>query len=91
MTEINTNDIKELFSQYGFIIVGNVNLNKEENIIYAYIEVGPTDIYTIQWIEEILKKIKSIRTILTEAFLIEDITLGDLYKGSWRILIRLSI
>ena len=87
MTEIDAKEIRELFSQAG-IVVGDVDINQDENIANVYIEVGIEETYTIYGVESILKKIKDVRTVLTEGGLIEDITLGDLYKGSWRILVH---
>lgn len=87
MIDINIKDIKELFSQSDMII-GDVDINEEENVVNVYIEASSTGTYTIYGIETIVKKIKDIRTILAEEMLIEDITFGDLYKGIWRVLIH---
>lgn len=87
MVEINDKEIRELFSQTG-IIVGDIDIDRDDNIATVYIEVSAAETYTIYGVESIIKKIKDIRTVLTEGELIEDITLGDLYKGSWRILVH---
>lgn len=87
MTDINIKDIRELFSQSG-LIVGDVDINKEENMANVYIEVSSTGTYTIYGIETIIKKIKDIRTILVEEMLIDDMTFGDLYQGTWRIIVH---
>lgn len=87
MTDMNIKDIRELFSQSG-MVVGDIDIDEEENLANVYIEVSSALTYTIHGVEAIIKKIKDIRTILAEEMLIEDITFGDLYQGEWRVIIN---
>lgn len=87
MIDMNIKEIKELFSQIG-IIVKDADMNEDENMANIYIEVSSTGIYTIEGIENIIKKIKYLQSTLIGERLIDDITIGDLYQGTWRILIH---
>ncbi len=85
--DINIKDIKELFSQHE-LKVTDIHIDKDDNFIDVYIEVSAIGIYTIDRIEGIIKKIKTIQGDLVKAGLIDDISLRDLYKGIWRIAIN---
>lgn len=92
MTNINIEDINEedvikLFSHYD-IHVSDIDIDKDDNIANVYIEVNVVGIYTIDWIETIIKKLRTIQDDLVKEGLIHDISLFDLYKGLWRISIN---
>jgi hypothetical protein len=92
MTDINLEDINEadvikLFNNYD-TIVSAVDIDKDDNSVDVYIEVTSTDTYTIDWIETILKKLRTIQDELIKEELIEDISLGDIYKGVLRVSIN---
>lgn len=79
-------ELKELLYQFN-LIVGDIDIDYDENMANVYIEISPTGIYTIEGIESAIKKIKELKKTLIEDGLIDDMMLGDLYKGSWKILI----
>ncbi len=85
--DINIKDIKELFSQHE-LKVSDIHIDKDDNFVDVYIEVSAIGIYTIDRIEGIIKKFKTIQEDLVKAGLIDDISLRDLYKGIWRIAIN---
>lgn len=92
MTNINIEDINEadvikLFTDYD-MIVSEVDIDRDDNSADIYIEVTSTNTYTIDWIEGILKKLRTIQDELIKEELIEDISLGDIYKGVWRVSIN---
>lgn len=92
MTDINIEDINEkdiikLLSHYD-IIVSDIDIDEDNNSANVYIEVNTIGIYTIDWIETILKKLRTIQDELVKEGLIHDISLFDLYKGIWRISIN---
>lgn len=84
INDVNIKDLKELFSQHE-IIVSDIDIDEENNSINAYIEVSAVGTYTISWVETIIKKIKTIQDTMIKEGLIDDISLGDIYKGIWRI------
>lgn len=85
--DINEADIIKLFSHYD-IIVSEVDIDKENNSLNVYIEVSIMNTYAIDLVELIIKKLKTIRDELSKEGLTEDMSLGDLYKGIWRISIN---
>lgn len=85
--DINEADIIKLLSQYD-IVVSDIDIDKDNNSANVYIEVNAIGIYTIDWIEMIIKKLRSIQDELVKEGLIHDISLYDLYKGIWRISIN---
>jgi hypothetical protein len=82
--DINEEDVIKLFSHYD-IRVSDIDIDKENNSANVYIEVNSIGIYTIDLIEMIIKKLKTIQEELIKEGLINDISLFDLYKGIWRI------
>jgi len=84
LEDINKADITKLFSHYD-IVVSDVDIDKENNSANVYIEVNAIGIYTIDWIETIIKKLRNIQDELIKEGLIDDISLYDLYQGIWRI------
>jgi hypothetical protein len=85
MTNINIEDINEedvikLFNDYD-IIVSSVDIDRDDNSVKTYIEVTSTNTYTIDWIESIIRKLRTIQDELIKEELIEDMSLGDIYKG----------
>jgi hypothetical protein len=92
MTDINIEDINEadiikLLSHYD-ITVSDIDIDEDNNSANVYIEVNAIGIYTIDWIETILKKLRTIQDELVKEGLIHDISLYDLYQGTWRISIN---
>ena len=87
INDVNIKDLKELFSQHE-INISDIDLDEENNSINLYIEVSAIGIYTIDWIESILKKLRIIRDQLIKEGLIDDISLADIYQGIWRILVN---
>lgn len=87
INEINIKDLKELFSQHE-INVSDIDIDEENNSANVYIEVSAIGIYTIDWIESIIKKLRTIQDTLVKEGLIYDISLADIYKGVWRISIN---
>jgi len=87
INDVNIKDLKELFSQHE-INISDIDLDEENNSINLYIEVSAIGIYTIDWIESILKKLRIIRDQLIKEGLIDDISLADIYQGVWRILVN---
>ena len=84
INDVNIKDIKELFSQHE-LIVSDIDIDEENNSANVYIEVSVMDTYTIDWIESIIKKIRTIQDELVKEGLIDDISLADIYQGEWRI------
>jgi hypothetical protein len=87
--DINEADVIELFAHYD-IIVSKTEIDKDENSVKAYIEITSTNTYTIGWIEEILKRLRAIQDELIKEGLIEDMSLGDIYKGVLMVSINLK-
>jgi len=85
--DINIKDIKELFSQHE-LKISDIYIEKDDNLADVYIEVNAIGIYTIDSIENIIKKFKTIQEDMVKAGLIYDITIRDLFKGIWRISIN---
>jgi len=79
--------IKELFSAEG-LIVGEIDLDEEEYIANMLIEVNPVGIYLPTEIATIVNKIEKMETILVKQGFIHDIKFGDLYRGSWRVIVH---
>lgn len=84
INEVNIKDLIELFSQHEFNI-SDIDLDEENNSINVYIEVSTIGIYTMDQIESIIKKLRTIQDQLIKEDLIYDISLADIYKGIWRI------
>jgi hypothetical protein len=89
MTDINIEDINEadvikLFHHYD-IIVSAIDIDRDDNRVNVYIEINSIGVYTIDWIETIIKRLKTVQDELVKEGLIHDISLFDLYKGVWRI------
>jgi len=85
--DINEADITKLLSHYD-IAVSEIDIDRDNNSANVYIEVNSIGIYTIDWIEMILKKLRTIQDELVKEGLIYDISLGDLMHGIWRISIN---
>lgn len=79
-------EIKELFTHMNFF-VKDIDINEEENLANVYINVNSTTIFAIGTIEATIKKIKEFEQRLIDEGLIEYMLMGDLYQGSWRILV----
>lgn len=47
----------------------------------------PTETYTVYSVESIIKKVKKLQEELTKEGIIDDIQMGDLHRGNWRILV----
>lgn len=89
MEDINIKNIKELFSQYD-LKISDIYIEEELNFVDVYIEVNAIGIYTIDLIEGIIKKLKSIQEDLVKTGLVDDISIRDLYKGIWNITINFT-
>jgi hypothetical protein len=92
MTDINIEDINEtdvikLFSHYE-IIVSAIDIDREDNSVNVYIEISSMGTYTIDLIDGILKKLRTIKDELIKDGLIDDISLGDIYRGILRVSIN---
>jgi len=87
INDVNLKDLKELFSQHE-INISDIDLDEENNSINLYIEVSTIGIYTIDWIETITKKLRTIQDQLIKEGLIYDISLADIYQGVWIILVN---
>ncbi len=85
--DINEADIIKLFTDYD-MTVSEVDIDRDNNSTNVYIEVTLANTYSIDWIDTILKKLRTIQDELIKEGLIEDISLGDIYKGIWRISIN---
>ena len=81
-----TEEIRELFTHMNFL-VRDVDIDEEENLANVYIDINSTLTYSIETIETAIKKVKELEQRLVEEGLIEYILIGDLYQGSWRILV----
>lgn len=81
-----TEEIKELFAHMNFF-VKDIDINEEENLANVYIDVNSTAIFTIGTIEATINKVKELEQRLIDEELIEYMLMGDLYQGSWRILV----
>lgn len=79
--------IKELLSARG-LNVGDIDLDEDEYIANVLIEVNPIGLYSTTEIVTIVNKIEKIQTELVATGFIHDIKFGDLYRGSWRIIIH---
>lgn len=77
--------IKELFSTAG-LVVGEIDLDKDEYIANILIEVSPVGLYSPREIGLLADKIKKLETELIAQGFIHDIKFGDLYMGSWRVI-----
>ena len=86
MEDMGKEEIIELFSQHDFI-VKDIDIVYEEILANVYIVVGDIELYRIDTIEKIVKKLKNMKDELTKEELIKDIIFGDLYQGDWRILV----
>lgn len=76
----------ELFSRFGFLIK-DIDIDEKENLANIYVAASDTELYRTATIDNIVKKVKEMKEELTKEGMIEDIMFGDLYKGSWRILV----
>lgn len=81
-----TEEIKELFTHMNFF-VKDVDIDEEENLANVYIDINSTKIYAIGTIDATIKKFKDLEQKLIEEGLIDYMLLGDLYQGSWRVLV----
>ena len=79
--------IKELLSAEG-LIVGDIDLDEDEYMANVLIEVNSVGLYSPQEIASIVAKIEKMETLLVMQGFIHDIKFGDLFRGSWRILIH---
>jgi len=79
--------IRELFSAEGFV-VGEIDLNEDEYIADILIEVNDMGVYLPTEVATIVTKIAKIETLLEAQGFIHDIKFGDLYGGSWRIMVH---
>lgn len=79
-------ELKELFHQFS-LTAGDIDIDYDSNLANIYVEISPTGTYTIEGIENTIKKIKELKKTLIADGWINDMMLGDLYKGSWKILI----
>lgn len=86
MNDTGEEELRELFSQLGFV-VRDIDIDEEENLASVYIEIVPTETYTVFSIENIIKKVKKLQDELTKEGLVEDIKMGDIHKGNWRIVV----
>lgn len=85
--DVNIKDLKELFSQHD-LNISDIDKDEENNSINLYIEVNTIGVYTIDLVESTIKRIKTIQDQLIKEELIYDISIFDLYKGTWRISIN---
>lgn len=88
MTIFDKSAIRELLSQEGLLIIGDINLDNDEYIAEILIEVNPVGVYSPCEIGLIAGKIEKLETELAMKGFIHDIKFGDLYKGNWRLLIH---
>lgn len=79
--------IKELLSAEG-LVVGEIDLDKDDYIANVLIEVNPIGTYSPCDIGLLATKIEKLETRLVMQGFIHDIKFGDLYKGSWRLIIH---
>lgn len=79
--------IRELFSAEG-LIVGEIDLDEDEYIANVLIEVNAVGVYLPTEVMAIVNKIEKMETLLVEQGFIHDIKFGDLYRGSWRIIVH---
>ncbi len=82
--DVNIKDLKELFSQHD-LNISDIDKDEENNSINLYIEVNTIGVYTIDLVESTIKRIRTIQDQLIKEGLIYDISIFDLYKGTWRI------
>lgn len=85
--DINETDVIKLFSHYE-MIVSAIDIDREDNSVNVYIEVSSMGTYTVDLIDGILKKLRTIKDELIKEGLINDLLLGDIYKGIWRVSIN---
>lgn len=88
MEDMGKEEIIGLFSKYGFI-VKDIDINDKDEELYAdvYIVASDTGLYRTDTIENIVNKVKTMKEELVKDGFIDDIMFGDLYYGSWRILV----
>jgi len=84
--DMGKEEIIELFSQFDFIIK-DIDMVEKENLVNVYVVINDIELYRIVTIENVVKKVKEMKEELTKEGMIEEVVFGDLYKGSWRILI----
>jgi hypothetical protein len=85
--DINETDVTKLFSHYE-MTVSAIDIDREDNSVNVYIEISSMGTYTIDWIDGMLKKLRIIKDELIKEGLINDLLLGDIYKGVWRVSIN---